>query len=559
MMARSQIGQCRPLFARTSVERKLAAVDATLARLYRRNPNKLGAKQAFLSSMVDIATRRRKAGIIARKNATQHCVAKHGEFWSQLSDEMKEGWGRRAEAKREQVKRELDDRIEETKRKRACLQQEVEEALDGPLCLRHCRLSASEVTDFDRMWHDSRYSQKFVEGELAVLQQPLGGVPLDELAVLAGYPGPAALDVSRSPAWAVEICRRREVFSSCVLRVRYEEGDMECFLKVVWALQNPFVCCFQELALCSSDDHGAGQPLAEDIVEWQHWFSVLPLQYSYSTGEEYQGGLAVALLADAVYVGEGLLVADGDWKDLPEFLAELGPCRAPVAREARLRPPLPSEVDTAVLAANPWLLDELAKARRPSAQRAAASSAFALEEDGDDDMHFSSSEESDDSTDDTAGLGDVDLDKVIAVLHAKRAAEAVPHVPEEEVPFHMKVMGGKWCMEHHGVPYDTFRVTWNLPSGKEFLFTYGFNQSCTFTLTKFGEALARILCDFWIQKVSYYYSRWDANGRGKYVFSAADVEGFTEPVDFTRAFDLASPVQQERMAELRRLKPSEPR
>ena len=54
MMARSQIGQLRPMVAKSAVETKIDAVDAALQRLAKKNPNKCGAKQIFLGSMVSI-------------------------------------------------------------------------------------------------------------------------------------------------------------------------------------------------------------------------------------------------------------------------------------------------------------------------------------------------------------------------------------------------------------------------------------------------------------------------------------------------------------------------
>ena len=149
---------------------------------------------------------------------------------------------------------------------------------------------------------------------------------------------------------------------------------------------------------------------------------------------------------------------------------------------------------------------------------------------------------------------EVDLDEVVEALNKKRLEEEL-EVPAE-APFHMKVMGGPWCMANHGVPYDTFRATWRTADARGFLHSYGFNQSASFALAKFGEPLARCLAQYWVLKLSYLFALWDANGRGKYAFSEADVGGFGEPGDFTHAFEAADASQRARMLELRGLRPA---
>ena len=139
--------------------------------------------------------------------------------------------------------------------------------------------------------------------------------------------------------------------------------------------------------------------------------------------------------------------------------------------------------------------------------------------------------------------GEFDLDKVLEDLAKKRAAEEKGTLPLSEA-FHMQVMGGAWCMAHHGVPYDSFRACWKIPAARQFLYTYSFSQSATFTLNKYGEPLARCLAQYWISKMTGLFTIWDANGRGKYKFSDADVASFVEPTEFVAAWDVASAAQR---------------
>ena len=147
------------------------------------------------------------------------------------------------------------------------------------------------------------------------------------------------------------------------------------------------------------------------------------------------------------------------------------------------------------------------------------------------------------------------MDLVAKELEEKRQAEAQVVV---DSPFCWKVMGGAWCMQHHGVPYDSFRATYRLPAGREMLHRYGFNMSCTFALSKFGEPMAKCLAEYWMAKMAFFFLVWDSHGRGPYEFSSADLAGFEEPPAFLAAYEQASEIQQQRMRELRALKPGKP-
>ena len=119
-------------------------------------------------------------------------------------------------------------------------------------------------------------------------------------------------------------------------------------------------------------------------------------------------------------------------------------------------------------------------------------------------------------------------------------------------------MGGAWYMATYGVPYNVFRATYVMPVGREFLASYGFNLSGSCTLSKFGDDLARCLVEYWVQKLTYFFSIWDAAGRGAYKFTDEDLRDFVEPPAFAAAWDAATARQQDRMAELRRLRPAHP-
>ena len=160
------------------------------------------------------------------------------------------------------------------------------------------------------------------------------------------------------------------------------------------------------------------------------------------------------------------------------------------------------------------------------------------------------------SDDEKAG-GGLDLDDAVAKLEEKRALEAKDAPADEH--FHWKVMGGKWTAEHLGVPYDAYRSLARSPLAKQFVLQYGINQSCSFTLAKFGEDLSKVLAEYWCGKIGHVIKMWCERGQGLYEFRKEDISSFVEPKAFSDAFVVAGPVQQKRLLELRGLQPSKPK
>ena len=166
---------------------------------------------------------RKQSGQVLRKHFSQHLVANHGDKWAELTDQQKAGWHDRALARREEQQDVISEQLDQARKKRKTLEEELNQARDGPLLLSHCRFSSAELARFDAMWHSDMYSHSQVELQVAKLQEPLQPVVAKELSVLAGYPGPASLPSAKSPEWAYSVCRHRDIFEKCILRLEYED------------------------------------------------------------------------------------------------------------------------------------------------------------------------------------------------------------------------------------------------------------------------------------------------------------------------------------------------
>ena len=351
------------------------------------------------------------------------------------------------------------------------------------------------------------------------------------------------------------VAKRRYSFEDCVLKITYEEG-LQSFVRFLWALQSPIVVSFLELEPARLA--GAAASSTDDVVvvgedpRWKHMFNDLATMDSWSTDDEYDAKVDVQVLTTVFFLGGGVLASASDWVSLDAFLESLPPLPGPLPsdRPSRPRPVPASKLDLEVVKQHPWLLGIASS----SSQKVGGQAALA-EGSGESDQDvkegksdFEESEESDDAQ-------AHDVEALLEALEKKRLAEGLVG---KDRPFHWKVMGGKWLAETKGLSHDAFRATWKSAEGKAFLFRYSFNQSASFTISKFGEDVARACAEYWVGKMAHMFHIAEKPGP-KHEFCEAELRAFEEPEAFTQAFPAASAEQQRRMQELRSLTPCKPR
>lgn len=479
-------------------------------------------------------------------------VSKHGDMWNQLSAAVKAGWHQRALMHRTLAKRKIASDLAAALAKKQRIESGLVEVKDGPLTLSKIRFSVGELQRFDEMWDGEDFSVSKVGAITDLWLEPVQPLCREDLAQLSKYARPDKSS-SGSPPWSASICRLREHFKRCVLRVKYEGDVLVSYLSFVCALQHPLVCSFLELDLLESPGGARRQQRKSTHGSSGFTFAPIGMAYSYSTDDEYDAKVVVDVLPGVTHLADGQLRGVGEWQALGSFLATLPPLPMQKDQGERRRPlPLASQVDPELVHQHPWLLDAFRSAEGKGRQSKPSSSSAGAgyEPHGDDneiavtvaEMHTEAS---------------LDLEAMVAELAQKREDEAQDIEPE--APFHWTVRGGKWCAEHHNVPYDSFRATCRNADGKGMLYKYGFNMSFTVTLQKFGDELSRTLVAYWVSKMSYLFSVWDKKGRGDYLFTEEDLQGFVEPPGFTKAFGEAGQAQRQRMNELRCLRPAAPR
>ena len=101
--------------------------------------------------MINLVTERRKNGAVMRHDATQHCVAKHGQMWAELSLAHRQGWHERAVAHRHEAQQQIAHDLEEARLQRRQLLDEMSEEKPGPLSLTKLRFSELELLEFDSL------------------------------------------------------------------------------------------------------------------------------------------------------------------------------------------------------------------------------------------------------------------------------------------------------------------------------------------------------------------------------------------------------------------------
>lgn len=151
MLVRAQIGQVRPLIARSPTEMRLAKVEEQIDKLSRKNPEKLGAKQAYMGKMIAMARGKRLRSSAGPGSVTRHCVANHGRMWAELAPEVKAAWHERAVQQRVCAKRKLEADVHAAQAKRRAILEEARETEEGPLSLTKIRVSSDELERFDDM------------------------------------------------------------------------------------------------------------------------------------------------------------------------------------------------------------------------------------------------------------------------------------------------------------------------------------------------------------------------------------------------------------------------
>ena len=145
------------------------------------------------------------------------------------------------------------------------------------------------------------------------------------------------------------------------------------------------------------------------------------------------------------------------------------------------------------------------------------------------------------------------VDKLIKDTRRELGVHEVP----KQAPFRWTVLGGSWTMVHKKVAYDAYRARAATPQSKRFCSLYGFNTTCRFSLSVYGEKQAAQLADYWVDRLTWFLNLWEAAGSDdSHVFQRVVLDDCPEAVDFATLAASADGQLARRIRELRGLVPS---
>ena len=139
------------------------------------------------------------------------------------------------------------------------------------------------------------------------------------------------------------------------------------------------------------------------------------------------------------------------------------------------------------------------------------------------------------SEDDNDGDDDDVIDRISAedaaadlLAASARVALDVEGDGVDLVNFYIKVLGGKWTHEHHGV--GVYRVgCFRRAHTQDFITTFGLQMSYTFALPRYdSEKNCRMLAQRWLEKLTFFYLVWRSHDSPIREFTKEEIDEFVE-------------------------------
>ena len=123
--------------------------------------------------------------------------------------------------------------------------------------------------------------------------------------------------------------------------------------------------------------------------------------------------------------------------------------------------------------------------------------------------------------------------------------------------FNVKLLGGKWLIEHEHRPYDAF-CGWVREGtiAEHWFVTYHLNKSIRFDVSKYGQDESYWLSRAWCDRLLHLFNIWNNPSLAEYSYTKEDIDAIAEATAFIQLAtegtrDVKAGVQRVRASVLR--------
>ena len=341
--------------------------------------------------------------------------------------------------------------------------------------------------------------------------------------------------------WVAVVCRHREMFRSSIIALPNYAEDKLNFYIILFAMQKPYVLVLAPLTLEEVDVDTA-------VQAGQDWFDAVAVRRFFWDGSSVVDASTLAAHDVCDVWVHPSAVAMGDWRfecdkssfPLAKFVGDKACVK--VAKKARK-----DETNTKVklaaddIAQYPWLAKYTHTSSTTASRARPPRSSH---------RHVDEEEEP---------LSPDAVDRAFAQLHSKRAEWSC----EQDVGsdhFKTMVRGGAWTQAHRNVAVDSVAAQACTQMAKNFCIKYDLPKLASYSFAKFGERVAKVLAEGWVDKMTYLHSMYLEAEDDGFVFDQDVMQGYEEPTDLVNLRaelgDLHKGVR-DRLEQLKMLKPKQ--
>ena len=515
----------------TQEEKLVAKLKGDLAKLEKKNPDKVHAKQMFFADMMQLSNEWQRAGRMKQgADRAKKIMKQHDSWFAKLSDWQREGYEHQAAVKSSKSHKELVEAKWSLRDKIRLEQDRAEEAKKGrhPLTLTACKLQPRQMEQMGRDWQEWSVSHADAERRIKSfcaaptvdnkLQADLNEIEVAERCLIRNP------NVAR-PWWLVYVVKHRYQFQNTVWAVH---GDTTTYHKFLFAMQSPHWVVFSPLVPkvvpAAAAPLGSGSASGAMPARQTEWGSSV-MRFADWSQLSLKKDTSISVYAAARHIGEFKVVTDQEPVRMQMFLDGLPEIVVKEPEEKKAKTDGGSlTISPAILAKFPWMTADA----QPSKSRRSATAGAKAEAEAD--------AEVDVLDDDTpAGLDDDDIGKLFSALEMKRA-EWEHHERDKGSVLAFKLHFGKgdWTLAHKGKHWDSAKGYAADKDTEQWCKDYKMFMSASFDTGLYGDDEATIFAQAWCSRMNYF-SLWLSQADSTYKFTPPDVEGWVPAPAFLKA------------------------